>query len=543
MKRIALRILAAAIFILAAMQASAQHSSAEQRRRNVYLQQHKLTELLHYLDGMYVDSIEMAPLVEKAIESMLDELDPHSSYIPSSELKSVQEQFSGEFSGIGIEFNVYRDTILVVNVISGAPAERAGLLPNDRIVTINGNNAVGMKRSEIPAKLRGKTGTSVTVGVQRHGLCGVTEFEIKRDRIPLNTVDAAYMADSRIGYIKVSRFGSTTMSEFTRAFNSLDKETDALILDLRGNGGGIMEQAIAMSEFFLPAGRTIVSTEGRATKTRIFTSRKNGRFAKGKVAVLLDESSASASEIVAGALQDWDRAVIIGAPSFGKGLVQRQIMLSDSSAVRITTARYHTPSGRVIQRPYENGRREEYYRAHRDRLLHGDSADSSRLPKRAEYTTLLNGRKVYGGGGITPDIIIDADTTSVTPYIVKLISSGALSEYLYSYLDRSRDSLQREYADFRDFVTRFAVSDGMLLDVYDTGAQHGIEPDTEDVADSRHFIARYLKAHTARVLYNDSAFHYILNTDKDPVYEKAVAVLRNWQTLGQPLLASPAGGR
>lgn len=546
MKTFALRALAVTAFAMAVSAVSAQQVARDtqsdarrQQQHDASVQQRKLTGLFQYLNYLYVDDVDMAPLVAKAVESMLEELDPHSSYIPASELRTVQEQFDGEFSGIGIEFNVHRDTIMVVNVIAGAPAERAGLRPNDRIVTIDGADAVGMKRSEVPSKLRGKTGTRVTVGIKRHGIEGVTDFEIVRGKIPINTVDAAYMADEHTGYIKVNRFGNTTMNEFRAAFNSLSRDMDALILDLRGNGGGIMEQAVEMTEFFLPAGSTIVSTEGRAVNTQVFRSNKSGRFTRGKVAVLLDESSASASEIVAGALQDWDRAVIIGTPSFGKGLVQRQIMLPDSSAVRITIARYHTPSGRVIQRPYQNGKREEYYRAHRERVSHGDTPDASGNGERPSYKTLRNGRTVYGGGGITPDVIVEADTTAVTPYIVKLISKGALTEYLYNYLDRNRSSLKAEYTNFGSYDYGFAVSDDMLREIYETGTRHGIETDDAEFTDSVRFIRRYLKAYIARMLFDDSAFYHVLNTDGDPVYDKAVTILKHWSGLGEPLLFAP----
>ena len=341
---------------LFALPLAAQETGAAQQLR-------KLMQVYRYLDGLYVDEVEMGPLVESAIEGMLEELDPHSAYIGAEDMKGVQESFDGEFSGIGIEFNVLRDTVIVVNTIVGGPAERVGVMPNDRIVRIDTLDAVGFKQTDVPKHLRGKTGTRVEIDVVRHGEPAPLHFVIVRDKIPLNTVDAAYMAADGVGYIKVNRFGRTTMSEFREAFDKLGRP-ESLILDLRGNGGGLLEQAVEMAGFFLPRGALVVSTEGRAVPPMSLRNPHDGEAPDGPLAVLIDENSASASEIVAGAVQDWDRGVVVGRPSFGKGLVQRQIGLGDGSAVRITVARYHTPSGRVIQRPYEKGKRREYYLDH-----------------------------------------------------------------------------------------------------------------------------------------------------------------------------------
>ena len=378
----------------------------------------KLAQVFRYLSGLYVDEVEMKPVVEGAITGMLEELDPHSAYIGAEEMKGVQESFDGEFSGIGVEFNVLRDTVIVVNTIAGGPAERVGVRANDRIVRIDTLDAVGMSRTDVPKHLRGKTGTKVGIDVVRHGTPGRLHFVIVRDKIPLNTVDASYLAGEGIGYIKVNRFGRTTMDEFTEAYRKLGRP-EGLILDLRGNGGGLLEQAIGMAGFFLPRGAVIVSTEGRAVPASSFRAQTNGEDLKGRLVVLIDESSASASEIVAGAVQDWDRGVVVGRPSFGKGLVQRQIGLSDGSAVRITVARYHTPSGRVIQRPYEKGKRREYYLDHLRR--YDDAARDSLDAAAPAYRTLRTGRTVYGGGGIRPDILVEADTAGFSNYYGELI--------------------------------------------------------------------------------------------------------------------------
>ena len=388
----------------------------------------KLAQVFRYLSGLYVDEVEMKPVVEGAITGMLEELDPHSAYIGAEEMKGVQESFDGEFSGIGVEFNVLRDTVIVVNTIAGGPAERVGVRANDRIVRIDTLDAVGMSRTDVPKHLRGKTGTKVGIDVVRHGTPGRLHFVIVRDKIPLNTVDASYLAGEGIGYIKVNRFGRTTMDEFTEAYRKLGRP-EGLILDLRGNGGGLLEQAIGMAGFFLPRGAVIVSTEGRAVPASSFRAQTNGEDLKGRLVVLIDESSASASEIVAGAVQDWDRGVVVGRPSFGKGLVQRQIGLSDGSAVRITVARYHTPSGRVIQRPYEKGKRREYYLDHLRR--YNDAARDSLDAAAPAYRTLRTGRTVYGGGGIRPDILVEADTAGFSNYYGELIRRGIAVSYTH----------------------------------------------------------------------------------------------------------------
>ncbi len=509
-------------------------AAAQPKGSDAVSQLRKLNQFYGYLSRMYVDSVEMAPLVEKAIESMLSELDPHSSYISPEEMKSVMEEFDGEFSGIGIEFNVRRDTIFVANTISGAPAERVGVRPNDRIVTIDGENAVGLKRSEVPGKLRGKTGSKVNVGIVRHGTDSILEFTITRDKIPIRTVDAAYRVDDSTGYIRINRFGHTTMSEFRSAFDRLSP-MKSLILDLRGNSGGLFEQAISLANFFLPAGSVIVSTEGRAVPSRKYTSTQSGPFTDGKLVVLIDGFSASASEIVAGALQDWDRAVIVGQPSFGKGLVQRQVSLDDNSAVRITIARYHTPTGRVIQRPYENGKRKEYYMAHRDRLANGNAADTLNEAK-PSYKTLRTGRTVYGGGGITPDIVIEQDTTSITPYFANLTAKGVIPEYLYSYLDRERPRLSKEYADFEDYDNRFVVTDAMVEEMADLGRERGVEPDSLQLSRSRKLIDKWIKGLVARYLFSDSEYYRIMNSSGDAAYAEAVKILAEWPSRGDVIL-------
>ena len=501
----------------------------------------KLAQVFRYLSGLYVDEVEMKPVVEGAITGMLEELDPHSAYIGAEEMKGVQESFDGEFSGIGVEFNVLRDTVIVVNTIAGGPAERVGVRANDRIVRIDTLDAVGMSRTDVPKHLRGKTGTKVGIDVVRHGTPGRLHFVIVRDKIPLNTVDASYLAGEGIGYIKVNRFGRTTMDEFTEAYRKLGRP-EGLILDLRGNGGGLLEQAIGMAGFFLPRGAVIVSTEGRAVPASSFRAQTNGEDLKGRLVVLIDESSASASEIVAGAVQDWDRGVVVGRPSFGKGLVQRQIGLSDGSAVRITVARYHTPSGRVIQRPYEKGKRREYYLDHLRR--YNDAARDSLDAAAPAYRTLRTGRTVYGGGGIRPDILVEADTAGFSNYYGELIRRGIVADFVGDWLDGSRDSLSRRYASFEAFDAGYTPSDEVLERLTALGESRGVKFDAEGFAVSEPLVRMQLKALAAQRLFGTGAYFRVINPAASPVTGVqtcalpiwAVAILEDWDKSGQPVL-------
>lgn len=493
----------------------------------------KLAQVFRYLSGLYVDEVEMKPVVEGAIKGMLEELDPHSAYIDAEEMKGVQESFEGEFSGIGVEFNVLRDTVIVVNTIAGGPAERVGVRANDRIVRIDTLDAVGFTRTDVPKYLRGKTGTKVEIDVVRHGTPGRLHFVIVRDKIPLNTVDASYLAGEGIGYIKVNRFGRTTMEEFTKAYRDLGKP-QGLILDLRGNGGGLLEQAIEMAGFFLPRGAMIVSTEGRAVPASSFRAMSDGEDLRGRLVVLIDEASASASEIVAGAVQDWDRGVVVGRPSFGKGLVQRQIGLPDGSAVRITVARYHTPSGRVIQRPYEKGKRREYYLDH---LRRYDDATRDSLDAAAPaYRTLRTGRTVHGGGGIRPDILVEADTTGYSNYYAELIRRGIVSDFVGEWLDRSRDSLSRRYATFDAFDAGYTPSDAVLDSLTQLGEKRGVKFDAEGFAVSEALMRTQLKALAAQRLFGTGAYFRVVNPALSPAYARGMEILEAWDKLGQPVL-------
>ncbi len=498
------------------------------------VQLQKFNQFYRYLNGSYVDTVNYQQLVEKAIIEMLAQLDPHSAYIPAEEMKEVEEVFGGSFSGIGVEFNILNDTLFIVNTIPGGPSEQVGVLPNDRIIAVDGKSVIGIKQTEVPKVLRGPKGTEVFIDVKRHGEPETLRFRIIRDDIPLNTVDAAYKVDASTGYIKVNRFANTTMEEFSEAMNKFG-EIDALILDLRGNGGGLLDQAVAMANYFLPQGAVIVSMEGRLIPTERFTAPVDGPFLKGKVIVLIDESSASASEIVSGALQDWDRGVIIGRRSFGKGLVQRQYPLIDGSSVRITVARYHTPTGRVIQRPFENGKKEEYYASLYSRIESG--SDSLAKNDSLKYTTLRIGKTVYGGGGIYPDYHVPADTSGYSNYWAELIRKGIINEFVSDYLDRNRTSLEKQYPTFEKFDREFTVTQPMLDGLIALGEKKGVPLDSAGLAVSRSRLDLQLKALIASKLWTITEFYRVVNRSNDEIFRKALETLHNWDQASREIVS------
>ena len=488
------------------------------QQKDALRQLQKFVAAYRYLDSFYVDSTDMKGAIEGAIEGMLSTLDPHSAYVSADEMKQVEVELEGGFSGIGIQFAVQRDTVVIDAVIAGGPAERVGMLPGDRIVQIDTLRAVGFKQSDVPKYLRGKQGTKVAVDVVRRGVGDRLHFVMVRDKIPVTTVDAAYMVDPEVGYIKINRFGRTTMTEFREAWQKL-RRPKKLVLDLRGNGGGLMDQAIELAGFFLPRGSLLLSTEGRAIPSSHYSAQVNGENLDGRVAVVIDDASASASEIVAGALQDWDRATIVGRTSFGKGLVQRQVPLGDGSAVRITVARYHTPSGRVIQRPYERGKRREYYLEH----LRG-YADSV-ADDAPTYRTLRLERTVYGGGGIRPDLLVESDTTGYSPYYGKLVRRGVMHEVVADYMDGEREQLTATYPTFEQFEAAFRPSDALLEQLVVKAEAAGIARNEAEFAQSRQWIERQLRALVAQRLFGVEGFYRAINPSVEAVC-KAVEVVK-----------------
>ena len=505
------QLLAILLALTLSLGATAQSTATEtQVKADPSQQLQKLVQFYRYLVGFYIDEVDSGKLVEDAIVKVLSELDPHSTYIDTEEMTGVREDFDGSFSGIGVEFRVMDDTVRIVNTIAGGPSADVGILPNDRIVKVNGESIVGVKQTEVPKLLRGKEGTKVDIEVVRHGVAEPLGFTIVRRQIPINSVDAAYMITPQTAYIKVNRFARKTMDEFVEAMDKMPNAKQ-VILDLRSNSGGLIEPSIEMAGYFLPKDREVVSTEGRVIPKESYKARKGGVFTRGEVIVLIDEFSASASEIVSGALQDWDRATIIGRPSFGKGLVQRQIPMVDGSAVRLTVARYHTPTGRVIQRPFENGKREEYYANLTKRLSEELPLDSATLDSLPKYRTLIKGRTVYGGGGIMPDIIVKSDTSDYSDYWAELSRRGILAEFVVDYLDMHRSELKSQFSTDDQFVEEFEVGDEMIESLVVFAEGRGIARNDEELAISRRSIAEITKALIAQRLWDSTAYFKVVN--------------------------------
>ena len=490
----------------------------------------KLESLLYHIDRMYVDEVNKDELVDAAIVSMLEQLDPHSIYIPKEELEEVNEPLKGNFEGVGIQFNIVRDTIYVVDAIAGGPSERLGIRAGDRIVTIDDEvtAGVGFKNNDVMTRLRGKKGTKVKVGIQRRQEPELLEFVITRDKIPIYSVEAAYMATPDVGYIKVSRFSATTMKEFRDKLTELKAAgMDDLILDLQGNGGGYLRTAIDMADEFLADRRLVVYTEGRNAPREDTYATKEGGFEKGRLVVLVDEGSASASEIVSGAVQDWDRGLIVGRRSFGKGLVQRPVMLPDGSAVRLTVSRYYTPSGRSIQKSYEEGV-EAYQREKGERLSKGEltSADSIHASDTVKFFT-MNKRVVYGGGGIMPDVFVPIDTVQSSNYFGQLVRRGILNTFALTFVDENRQRLLAEYPDPETFRRSYKVTDALLDQLVAQAAKEEVEPDSAGLERSQALISIRLKALIARDLWDTSAYWQMINSENpvDRSFQRALEVL------------------
>lgn len=506
---------------------------AAQRQTDKVNQLQKFIRVYQYLSKIYVDEVDMAPLTERAISSMLEELDPHSAYIDRETMRGVKEELDGAFGGIGAEFGMLRDTLRVVETLAGTPARRGGLLPGDCILRIDTLPAVGLDRNEAVRRIRGRRGSKVRLDILR-GEREHLAFELVRDDIPLNTVECAYMAEEGVGYIRIARFGHTTYDELVAAYRRLHKPRH-LILDLRGNGGGLLDQAVEVAGFFLPKNSVVVSTEGRAVPHTEFRTRSEGMNTEGGLAVLIDENSASASEIVTGAIQDWDRGVVIGRRSFGKGLVQRQIELGDGSAVRITMARYHTPSGRVIQRPYTKGDRRTYYREHL--LRHEDGSRDDSIPADApRYFTLRRQRPVFGGGGIRPDRIIPTDTAGRTAYGDELVRRGILGEFVLAWTGGRREQLRAQWGSAQRFAAEFAVGQPLADELDRFARSRGIGGGEGISEQGRAWIALRFKALAAQNLFGDEGFWRVVNSTDRGAFGEALNVLKHWEEAGIRML-------
>jgi len=490
----------------------------------------KLTALFYHLENSYVDTFDTDMLVDDAIKTVLQDLDPHSVYIPVEEVQKANEGLEGNFEGIGIQFNILRDTITVVSPISGGPSEKLGIMAGDKIVSIEGENVAGtgITNQDVAAKLRGDKGTKVNVGIKRRGTKGALDFEITRDEIPIYSLDAAYMATDKVGYIKLNRFSKTTMTEFSEALSELKSQgMQDLILDLQGNGGGLLQTSIELADEFLKGNELIVYTEGRSYPRREAKATDMGGFEEGRLVVLIDEGSASASEIVSGAIQDWDRGLIVGRRSFGKGLVQRPIPLPDGSLVRLTTQKYYTPSGRCIQKPYDDGA-QAYYAEKYDRYNSGElwSLDSIQFPDSLKYLTNKE-RVVYGGGGITPDVFVGLDTTQSSDLNSDLIRKGIMNSFAITYTNKNRRKLMKAFENVNAYENSFNMDDVIPeFRAYAEKESDEIQWDDEQYAVSENMIKGRLKALIARNLWDYSAYFEVFNP-MWPAYQTALEILED----------------
>lgn len=490
----------------------------------------KFGTALQIIEFAYVDSVDTPELVESAIVSMLKDLDPHSAYISKEEVERVNEPLEGSFEGIGITFQIFEDTILVIAPVPGGPSEKLGIMGGDKIVKINGEDATGKEIDNqfVIDRLRGEKGTEVDVSIKRPGKEELIDFTIVRDKIPLHSIDATYMAAPDIGYVKLTRFSKTSMDEFHESIDKLKEQgMKSLILDLRGNSGGYLNVAVELSDQFLSDDKLIVYTEGMRSPKQEFTATERGEFDNGKLIVLINEASASASEIVSGAVQDWDRGLIVGRRSFGKGLVQRPFKLPDGSVIRLTTARYHTPTGRCIQKPYEEGV-EEYYKDFKRRLDSGElvSADSIDFPDSLRYVT-PNGRVVYGGGGIMPDVFIPIDSTRFSDYYTDLVRKRVFNDFTISYLDDHRNELLEKYPDLETFKKQFMIDDAVYAQFLEKARNEGVKRSDEDeyyYPDEK--IKIQIKALIARNLWDTNAYFRVINVLDDEL-DTAIELLQD----------------
>ena len=488
----------------------------------------KLNELINFIEQEYVDEIGKDELVEKAINSLLIELDPHSNYIPSKDLAAHNDPLEGNFEGIGVEFRVQKDTVIVINTIPGGPSEAAGILAGDRFIKVDSNIIAGVKitNEEVVSKLKGKKGTLVNISVLRRDSPSLIEFTVKRGTIPIKSIDVSYMVTKNTGYIKISRFSKNTHSEFLEHAHHLkNKGMKKLILDLRGNGGGYLHSAIQMADEFLEKEQLIVYTEGKARPRTSYYATRGGDFKDMELAILVDENSASASEILAGAIQDNDKGIVVGRRTFGKGLVQEQVLWPDGSAIRLTIARYYTPSGRSIQKTYENGK-EDYYKETFNRFTKGEliEKDSIHFSDSLKYYTLA-GRIVYGGGGIMPDYFVPLDTTENSIFLSQLFQLGLVNQFAFEYVDQNR-KIMKHYKTFEQFDKNFAVNDRLFNEFLTYIEKNGVKIDFTGLKKSGNLIRVRLKAHIAREQWKNEGFYPIAH-QLDDTFQEALSILSN----------------
>lgn len=486
----------------------------------------KLATTMYLIENFYVDTVDMPKLTEEAIIAMLKSLDPHSAYIAAKDVKKANEELEGSFEGIGVTYQILRDTILVVSAVPGGPSEKVGIMAGDRIVTIDGEDAFGKKINTeyVTGHLRGKKGSKVLLGIKRGDDPELIDFEVVRDKIPLKSINSYFMIDKKIGYIKLDRFAKESVEEFEAALADLKKQgMKSLIFDLRGNGGGYLQTAFGLGNEFLGSNKTVVFTEGLKSPKQILNTDKNGDFRDGRLVVLIDEGSASASEIVSGAIQDWDRGVLIGRRSFGKGLVQQRFPLPDRSAVQLTVSRYYTPSGRCIQRAYDKGTN-EYYADFAKSVIDEYDNDSSfyKINDSTPYHT-AKGRVVYGGGGIYPDHIIHYKTDENVVYYNKLLNNGIMHDFVFDYVSHNGSSVKRSYPTESEYLKKYTVSDRMLEQIFAAADKKGLKRDEKCIAQYRDEIRTRIKADIGDMLYSTNAFYYLL-LPFDPELKEAMSI-------------------
>lgn len=495
------------------------------------VQMRKLQMAAYAMMDAYVDPVPGDTLVEAAIEAMLGKLDPHSTYMNADEVKRFEEQMSGKFYGIGITFNMLADTAVVIQTLPGSPAEEAGLLAGDKIIAVDSTALTGrrMDAGGVTSLIRGAEGSTVRLTVVRRGLDSPTDFDVRRGKVDVKSVDVATMLAPSTGYVRINNFGATTADEFVAAASDLaHRGMESLIIDLRGNGGGYLGSAVDIISEFIGRGKVVVSTVGRGGKRRDITARAGGRLRSPRVVVLVDDFTASAAEILSGNIQDYDRGLVIGRRTFGKGLVQNVLDLPDGSMIRLTTSRYYLPSGRLIQKPYKAGHSDDYANELLDRYRHGEmfAADSIDFPDSLRYTTLRLGRTVYGGGGVMPDIFVPLDTTRYNSLHRELMARGCLNRAVLTWLDTRRGQIAAGYDGERDFIDRFTDDGTLMQALTDDARAAGITPDSTLLAEARPLLALQLKGLAARDLWTTAAY-VIITAPLDAVLQKALAVLRD----------------
>ena len=518
------------IFIVAGLCLALSVTMAAQRTKPQAMQ--KLLNTEYAITSLYVDTVNEDKLVEEAIRGMLESLDPHSSYTDAKETKELEEPLQGEFSGVGIQFNMSQDTLYVIQTVPGGPSERVGVLAGDRIIMVNDSIIAGvkMKNSDIQKRLRGKKGTQVTIKVKRAGVKELITFRITRDNIPLHSIDACYMMDEHTGYLRISRFGAKTYDEMMDALKKLTKQgMTQLIMDLSDNGGGYLNAATDMCNEFLDRGQLLVYTEGENSPRSEAHANGWGEYKDLHMVVIVNQYSASAAEIFAGAMQDWDRAVVVGRRTFGKGLVQRPFRFDDGSMMRLTVARYYTPSGRCIQKPYDRGNKKAYEKELLDRANEGEyyCLDSIQINDTVRYTTRLNGRTIYGGGGVMPDVYVPVDTSEYSTYYRDLSAKGLISQFAIKYVDKNRKSISKQFKTVQDFDQGFEVSDEMMRELIAMGENDSVKFNEEQYRTSENVIKAIAKGLIARDVYSDPGAYSVIINHRNPDVRAAYDVLND----------------